>query len=95
MNGLLKLKRLRRRWIFFLCLLLVSGLLVDLHVPGMGSKLYPEGPVERKTCGALNIAAVQPVLAAKWATTVVNNAGAGSSPVKMGESKKSFQNKRG
>ena len=46
-------------------------MLIDLHIPGAGSSgdftpFYPQ-------CGALNLPAVQFVLAAKWAAEVINN----------------------
>lgn len=47
------------------------GVLIDLHIRGAGSSgdftpLHPQ-------CGALNLPAVQYVLAAKWAAEVINN----------------------
>jgi len=49
----------------------VSGVLIDLHIPGSGNPgdfapLHPQ-------CGAVNQPAVQYVLAAKWAAEVINN----------------------
>lgn len=55
------------------------GVLVDLHVAGAGPRLYPDGPTlgaanaHRTRCGVLNVAAVQPVLAARWAASVVSS----------------------
>ncbi|XP_069693056.1 metabotropic glutamate receptor 8-like [Periplaneta americana] len=40
------------------------GVLIDLHVPGSG---------DLPLCGALNLQAVQHVLAARWAADVINN----------------------
>lgn len=56
-------------------------MLVDLHHADPGSRLYPDGPLSpvghgphaAPRCGALNVAAVQPVLAARWAAGVVSS----------------------
>lgn len=53
---------------FPLCLL---GVLIDLHTPGSGSPGDLTSPQPR--CGALNLPAVQYVLAARWAAEVINN----------------------
>jgi hypothetical protein len=42
--------------------------LIDLHVPGSGDAIFPQ-----PQCGALNLPAVQYILAAKWAAEVINN----------------------
>ena len=60
----------------------MSGVLIDLHIPGSGSSgdfapLHPQ-------CGALNLPAVQYVLAAKWAAEVINNQSV-SQGIKFGE----------
>ena len=44
------------------------GVLVDLHVSESGPRLFPA-----TRCGVLNKAAVQPVLAARWAASVVSS----------------------
>lgn len=47
------------------------GVLIDLHIPGSGSS--GDLVLRQPHCGALNLPAVQYVLAAKWAAEVINN----------------------
>jgi hypothetical protein len=63
--------------------LILLGVLIDLHIPGSGNSgdlILPQ-----PHCGALNLLAVQYVLAAKWAAEVINNQSV-SQGIKFGKS---------
>jgi hypothetical protein len=51
--------------------LILLGILIDLHTPGSGSP--QDLNLLQSHCGALNLPAVQYVLAARWAAEVINN----------------------
>jgi hypothetical protein len=63
--------------------LILLGVLIDLHIPG--SERSGDLTLLQPHCGALNLPAVQYVLAAKWAAEVINNQSA-SQGINFGKS---------